>query len=106
MPATVPTLTDVLVPASPPSPGEARVPEQRPVRTPPDPRRRPPSAAAPMASWVGVLALAALALGALAIGRRTVRRLSLRHAHIAHLQIDDLDVRRLHVRDSNGPRRR
>ncbi len=101
MPATVPTLTDVVPhPGTPPQPGEARVPEQRPVRTPAEPQPRVAARSAGMAHWaVGALAFGALALGALAIGRLAIQRLAVRHARIAHLRIDDLDVRRLHVRD-------
>jgi hypothetical protein len=76
MPATVPTLTDVVVeskPAAPPAPSVARVPAQREVRTPAAPRalrsRASPSQA------VGAFALGALALGALAIGHLVIRRL-------------------------------
>jgi hypothetical protein len=105
MPETVPTLTDVVPhPAKPPQPGEARVPEQRAVRTPPVPQWRVATRSAGMSQWaIGALALGALAIGALAIGRLAIRRLQVRHARIAHLQIDDLDVRRLHVRDPDAP---
>lgn len=109
MPAPVPTLTDVLVephPASPPSPGKARVPVQRLSRTPPEPMRAAARQAA-LARWaIGALAFGALAVGALAIGRLAIHRLLLRHGRIAHLQIDELDVRRLRVSDVDAPRRR
>jgi hypothetical protein len=102
MPATVPTLTDVVVenPSAPPTPRVARVPEQRRVHTPPAlvprvaPRR---SSGASMA--LGALALGALALGALAIGRLAIHRLSVSRARIGRLQIDDLDIRRIHLHE-------
>ena len=82
MPATVPTLTDVVEapsPAAPPTPGAARVPQQRGLRTPPAPRVASRGSSLPSVA-VGALALGALALGALAIGRLVIHRLSVRRA--------------------------
>lgn len=105
MPATVPTLTDVVVEpntAAPPSPRVAHVPEQRDVRTPLAPVPRVASRGSSMSSMaVGALALGALALGALAIGRLAIHRLAVRRAHIGRLQIDDLDLGRIHVHEQD-----
>jgi hypothetical protein len=102
MPATFPTLTDVVAEThlTPPWPREARVPEQRNVRTPSALRPRVPARGSVVASLaVGALALGAFALGALAIGRLAIAALSVRHARIRRLQIDDLDIGHIHVRE-------
>jgi hypothetical protein len=104
MPETVPTLTDVVPEASaapPPSPGVARVPAQRALRTPPLPRAAPRGRALPSAA-VGALAFGALALGALVIGRLVIRRLAVRRAHYGRLHIDDLEIERIHVREPHA----
>jgi hypothetical protein len=100
MPEAVPTLTDVVpeAVASPPSPSAARVPAQRPMRTPPLPHAAARSRALPSAA-VGALAFGALALGALAIGRLVVRHLAVRRARFGRLHIDDLQIDRIHLRE-------
>jgi hypothetical protein len=100
MPATVPTLTDVVAPldAPPPLPREARVTAQRPGRTPPLPRLRGPARHGLASVAVGALALGALAMGALAIGRLAIGALSVRRAHIGRLQVDELVIGRVRVR--------
>lgn len=106
MPATLPTLTDVVAephPAPPPLPGEARVPEQRRVRTPPLPLPRVAVRGRSLAGVaVGALAFGALALGALAIGRLAIGALSLRRAHVGRLRVDELDIGRIRVRRHDG----
>lgn len=115
MPATVPTLTDVVPGASdvddaaagtslPPLPRQARVPAQQAARTPPGPwpRVAARNAALPH-SALGALALGALAVGAMAIGALVIRRLAVRRAHIGHLRIDDLDVGRVQFDGADAP---
>lgn len=100
MPATVPTLTDVVVEAHPSPAPTPHVPEQRSVRATSAPVPRVvPRASAVAGMAVGALALGALALGALAIGRLAIHRLAVGRARIGRLQIDDLDIRRVHLHE-------
>jgi hypothetical protein len=117
MPATVPTLTDVVPGAAgvnepaaepsvstPPLPRAAHVPAQRAARTPPAALPRAVSRNAALPHWaLGALALGALAVGALAIGRLAIHWLAVRRAHIGHLRIDDLDIGRVHLDGADAP---